>query len=325
MNTQASPRNLRISASIMLVATAAVWGAEFNGALTTARMTLHNILSPGRLVLLAISPDRPITGKDKSLNLTDHEISELQNALLQNELQRRQLLIDNARLHNEIQAMKKLEAIRSVAGRDLIRFTGLKAKVLSHSGLPGTLKEAFVAAGKANGLQKSQLVIEDDGIVVDKGTDNGLTAGQKVVRGSAVIGRISRTSQWVGLVQPVTHKEFSAAVQVVKLKAQGASFGAKGLLEGTGDAFCQISGIPYTESVAVGDEVFSADLDGINGPRLYYGRVTHAEFSAGGQWNIQVEPAFHAQDLTDVTVIQKELSPGRTRTPQRHTSSGGRQ
>ena len=143
--------------------------------------------------------------------------------------------------------------------------------------------------------------------------------GQKVAHGTAVIGRISDVTQWVGVVQPVTHEEFSSAVQLVKLKDHGASFGAKGLLEGTGDRLCRVTGIPYTEAVSVGDEVFSADIQGVNGPRLYYGQVVHAEFSAGGQWDIHVAPAFQVESLEEVAVVQQRLDANRTQQTSRST------
>jgi rod shape-determining protein MreC len=178
--------------------------------------------------------------------------------------------------------------------------------------LSDSLREAFIDAGKAQGLQRSQLVVSGAGLVLDKGTDQGIAAGQKVAHGTAVVGRISKVSQWVGLVQPITAEDFSAAVQIVKLAPQGASYGAKGLLEGTGTGGCRVTAIPYTESVAVGDEVFSADIDGVQGPRLYYGRVVHAEFSAGGEWDVRVEPAFQADTLQDVAVVQQRLNTART-------------
>lgn len=186
--------------------------------------------------------------------------------------------------------------------------------------MPGILTEAFIDAGKAQGLQRSQLVVSGAVIVIDKGADYGLSPGQKVAHGTAVIGRISNVSKWVGVVQPVTHEDFSAAVQIVKLKDHGAAFGAKGLLEGTGDSLCKITGVPYTEAVSVGDEVFSADLQGVNGPRLYYGKVVHAEFSAGGEWDIHVAPAFHAETLDEVAVVQQRLNVDRT---QSHPSAAG--
>ena len=118
-------------------------------------------------------------------------------------------------------------------------------------------------------------------------------------------------------MQPITDPEFSAAVQLVRRSATESSdfprsghatFGAKGLLEGTGDDCCRLSGIPYTEAVSVGDEVVSADINGVHGPRLYFGRVVTAEFSDGGQWNIEVEPAFAARNVDHVAVVQQRIN-----------------
>lgn len=298
--------------------TVLIWGAERAGSLTSVRMNLHNAMSLGRLAVLAIAPSKPTLDSIEP-RLGDSDVSALQNELLQNELQRRQLMIDNARLHNELRDLRRLAAIQSVSGDSLVNFVALRATVLSQTGLPGILQEAFIDAGKSQGLQKSQLVVSDNGIVIDKGTDYGLSPGQKVAHGTAVIGRISDVSKWVGVVQPVTHTDFSSAVQLVKMKDYGASFGAKGILEGTGSQLCRVKGIPYTESVSVGDEVFSADVQGVNGPRLYYGSVVHAEFSAGGEWDIHVAPAFKAETLHEVAIVQQRLNSERTQSPLRST------
>ncbi len=310
----------------MLVLTIIVCVADRLGSLTSVRMTLHEVLSPGRLVLASLtSPFASSTPPAvPTSNLTDGEVAELQNALLQNELQRRQLLIENARLHNEVRSMKRLEPVDSVTSQQLIEFVGLRANVLSRNGLPNALTEAFVDVGRSQGLQRSQLVVDGEGLLLDHGSDSGIAAGQKVAHGTAVVGRITEVSKWVGLVQPITHKEFSAAVQIVKLATQGAAYGAKGLIEGTGNGNCLISGIPYTEAVAVGDEVFSADIDGVHGPRLYYGKVVKADFSAGGQWDILVEPAFRTEELTEVMVVQQRLNATRTSARENDQSSVSR-
>ncbi len=296
----------------MLLLMATVWVANTVGYLTSVRMALQNVMSPARLAVAAIGSLPAGSSATAEPDFTDSEVVELQNALLENELQRRQLLIENARLHNELRSTKRMAAIEAVSSQDLVDFVAVKAKILSHAGLSDSLREAFIDAGKAQGLQRSQLVVSGAGLVLDKGTDQGIAAGQKVAHGTAVVGRISKVSQWVGLVQPITAEDFSAAVQIVKLAPQGASYGAKGLLEGTGTGGCRVTAIPYTESVAVGDEVFSADIDGVQGPRLYYGRVVHAEFSAGGEWDVRVEPAFQADTLQEVAVVQQRLNAART-------------
>ena len=300
----------------MLVLLAIVWAANTAGYMTSTRMALHNVMSPARLTVAAMGVLPAGASESVGPVLTDPEVVELQNALLENELQRRQLLIENARLHNELRSTKRMAAIEAVSGQDLVEFVAVKAKILNQTGLSDSLSEALIDAGKAQGLQRSQLVVSGTGLVLDKGTDQGIAAGQKVTYGTAVIGRIAKVSQWVGLVQPITAEEFSAAVQIVKLAplgaSVGASYGAKGLLQGTGTGGCRVTAIPYTESVAVGDEVFSAEIDGVQGPRLYYGRVIHAEFSAGGEWDIRVEPAFQAETLQHVAVVQQRLNTVRT-------------
>lgn len=309
-----SNRNIWLSTATVLLVATVVFVADSQDKLTSVRMSLHNALSPGRLVLMSVAAPSTNAEGDSSSGGDDTtpEVAELQDSLLQNELQRRQLLIENARLNNEVRQMRRQGAIRTVAGRDLINFIGLKAKVLSRRGLPNDLKEALIDAGRDQGLRRSELVVSGDGFVVDKGTDHGLTVGQQVADGAAVVGRIAKLSQWVGLVQPVTNAEFSGAVQIVKMQGQGATFGAQGLLEGTGESLCRVTGIPYTEAVTIGDYVFSASVQGINGPRLFYGEVVHAEFSAGGQWDIRVQPAFESEQMDEVVVVKQRLDSQRT-------------
>jgi len=83
--------------------------------------------------------------------------------------------------------------------------------------------------------------------------------------------------------------------------------GVEGLLEGTGDA-CHVSGVPDTASVAIGDEVFSADIDGMTGPHLYYGTVVGADFESAAGWSIAVKPAILLSDVEDVSVLVPRLN-----------------
>ena len=80
------------------------------------------------------------------------------------------------------------------------------------------------------------------------------------------------------------------------------------MLQGTGESECILSGIPHTEVVAVGDEVVSADVNGVRGPQLYFGRVTRAEFLAGGQWDVRVQPGASLDDLDTVGILRLNLA-----------------
>ena len=84
------------------------------------------------------------------------------------------------------------------------------------------------------------------------------------------------------------------------------------MLEGDGSAECILTGIPHTEAVAVGDHVVSADVNGMRGPQLYFGHVTRADFLAGGQWDVRVQPAATLDDLTSVGILRLNLTDKRT-------------
>ncbi len=323
---RASRKHIWLSASAILILTLVATVADRTGTLTPVRMALHNLLSPGRLMILAIAPaDNRSSGSPNGTRsravgeLTD--VTDLQNALLENELQRRQLVIENARLHNELRRSREQSAAGAFDIVPLVNFVAVKANILSHSGLSGNVRNLIVDAGTTSQLKPSDLLVDGSGILLDQGRQQGIDAGQRVVNGMTVIGRIKEASQWVALVQPVSHQDFSSAVQLVRNSSQGAAFGAEGLLVGIGNGLCRVSGVAYTESVSVGDEVFSADINGINGPRLYYGRVVRAEFSAGGEWDVQVKPAVDHRMLDQVAVVQPSVNRSRSRILAEQTSS----
>jgi len=304
---------IRRIATVLLLGTLDAGIADRYGELTGRRMALHNAVSPGRLALLSVSSAADESpGPRPSRTADQRQLQQLQDALLMNELQRRQLLLENARLQQQLKDRQQTARLQTVTSPDLINFVALEARILSHSGLTGPLKNAILDVGTAQGVRESELIVSGDGLIVDKGRDHRLMAGDKVAHGAAIIGRISQLSRWVSLVQPVTDSDYSGAVQLVSLSEQGAGFGARGLLQGTDDGFCRVTGIAYTEPVSVGDEVFAASVQGVNGPRLYYGQVVHAAFSAGGQWDIIVKPAFAAEQLNDVAIVKPRLNPQRT-------------
>lgn len=271
-------------------------------------------------MVAAISRHSPtsnaVSGTDEqpAESLSATETRDLQNALLQNELQRRQLIIQNARLANELRTARQAAGIREVSGPNLVEFRSLRARVLSHSGTPQRLTQMIIDAGKSEGLRPSELVVNSSGFVIDQGLDSAVQNGQKVAAGLTVVGRIVQVTRWISVVQPVTDKDFSAAVQIVRMAPHGALFGAKGLLVSGENGTCRVTGIPHTEAVSVGDEVFTADINGIHGPRLYFGTVTAAEFSSGGEWTITVSPAAVADNLSEVSIIQPTTE---TSTPRR--------
>jgi len=287
--------------------------ADRRGSLSPFRPMLHDALSPGRLMVLAFSAGKkpqPVTTSEDA-TAGPHE-----EARLKSEKLLRQLMIENARLRRDLKreqmssaAMTMIEPLNSLA-----QFEVVQAVVVSTSGMPQLLRDLIVDAGKSAGITRSELVIDGTGAIVDRGTKDNIAAGDRVLTGAIVVGRIEKTAHWVSLVQPVTATGFKAQVVLLRQTAEGLHLGATGMLEGIGQSECLLTGIPHTEAVAIGDEVVSADVSGIRGPQLYFGRVTRADFLAGGQWDVRVQPAASLEELETVGILRlklanKEVSP----------------
>jgi cell shape-determining protein MreC len=286
--------------------------ADRSGLLTSARPVLHDLLSPGRLIVLAVaSGDSP--GKDgknetasgnsaRTLNRDSSPSTSSQKALL------RSLLIENARLRRDLKRRQSHDSPFAERTREsLTELHSVEAKILSRSGLPDSLRELMIDAGQSKGIRRSELVVQGDGLLLDVGAREAVRAGDRVVDGLAVIGRIDKTAQWVSLVQPVSATGFRARARILRIANGEGHFGATGMLEGLGNGECALTGIAHTEAVTVGDQVVSMDVNGVDGPVLTYGEVVKADFLAGGQWDVRVRPVVNLSETSDVQVLCWEL------------------
>ncbi len=284
---------------VVLLAAAAGW-AQSRRLLTDVRIVLLDALSPGRLAVMSLAPPSPKTTLSAPADSPKRE----RNIL---EQQRRRLLIENARLRNELRLLQRSSGHRRPTETDFLRLRLVEARILGRRGIPDSVKDLLIDAGTAHGLRHEELVLDASGIVLDRGTVDGVQPGHPVLYGTAVVGRIDRIGRWVSHVLPITDPKFSAEVQLIHHTAGTSHPGCTGLLEGTGNA-CRITGTPATASIAVGDEVVSVDAAGIIGPRFSYGRVIQAEFRSAGQWDVVVEPAVSPTDVTRVAVAVPRLN-----------------
>jgi len=285
-----------------------VTAADRTGMLAAFRPTLHDALSPGRLMVLAIQARGLNSNANGTLPASDLQ-SGNNSTYKKNEQLLRQLMIENARLRRDLKRERKSSAILQTIEplNSLAEFDVVQAKIVSSSGMPDALRDLIVDAGRSAGITRSELVVDGQGAVLAAGSDHSVAAGDRVLTGAVVVGRIEKAARWVSLVQPVTASGFRAQVMLMRQTPDGLHPGTVAMLEGTGAAECILTGIPHTDAVAVGDEVVSADVNGVRGPQLYFGRVTHAEFLAGGQWDVQVQPAALLSDLETVGILRLQL------------------
>lgn len=295
-------RNLWTAFGGVLLLTILAVAADRWHLLSGVRVGLHDALSPGRMVVAAIS-SRSVPAAGAANSESQAGMLERQRQHL--EQQRRELIIENARLHNQL---RQLGASKGYSNRDstLVGFDLISASVLSRHGMPVSLHQVMIDAGRVHGLTRSELVLDTRGLLLDQGVQDRVADGSVVLAGSVVLGRVSRAGRWVSQLVPVTDESYSARIRLVRRTPRGTQLGAEGILEGTGEA-CRLSGIPDTASVSVGDEVFAADINGISGPRLYYGSVNAAKFESAAGWSIAVKPAVGLADVDSVAVVVPRL------------------
>ena len=279
------------------------------GLLGSLRPVLLDVVSPGRLLVMS----RAVRGQPSAGSPQHTAAAEsVDPAAGAREQMLRRLMIENARLRRELERDRRRfgsddpEDVRSA----LLQMSVLPARVLSsRDGLPASLRELLVDAGRSQGLTRSELVVQGAGGLVDAGREQSVQPGDRVLDGLTVVGRIEKSARWVSLVQPISAVGFRAHVLLLRKTDQGAMFGARGILEGSGEPDCRLTGVAATEAVAVGDDVVAADVEGLQGPQLYFGKVVKADFLAGGQWEIRVAPAVRLDELSEVRILHWELQP----------------
>jgi rod shape-determining protein MreC len=217
----------------------------------------------------------------------------------------RGLRIENARLRGELQLAEKygvspiaVPNSRSGPVPEVVLAAIVSRQTLSQWRTVRTLNQ-----GRSSGVSDSALVLEEDSPHLDQGADTGIEPELDVFIGRCVVGRIASVGRWTSTLESITDRRYRALVQIVRPTDQGGSFGTEGILVGQGDGLCKLTEVPTTESVRVGDEVYSSERDSRAGIPFYYGRVRAVE-EAGRHWDITVEPAVKARDLKSVAVLK---------------------
>ena len=105
-----------------------------------------------------------------------------------------------------------------------------------------------------------------------------------------------------------TDPKYSARAQLLRETASGAQFGAEAILKGRGNGTCELTGVPYTEPVSVGDAVYTGGRSALFPTPMYYGRVIEAKLEAGQRWSIVVKPNFDVDEIREVAVLRENMS-----------------
>jgi cell shape-determining protein MreC len=259
----------------------------------------------GRSAALAL-PDRSLV--TKSALMTAASADDLRNL----EQTCRRLRLENARLREELQLAEKygISPIPVAASRPAVPPSVVQAALISRETLAHWHSVHHLGQGRGQGVEESALVLESGSPHLDQGSDGGIEPELDVFIGRCVVGRIASVGRWTSTLELITDVRYRALVQIVRPTDQGGSFGTEGILVGQGTEVCKLTDVPTTQTVRVGDEVYTSDRDKRTCVPLYYGRIVRVE-EAGRHWDITVEPAAKISELKTVAVLKLPPSLGR--------------
>ena len=119
-----------LNCGIIVSLTIAAFAANESGHLSSARLTLHDALSPGRFVILSMTSPLGETS-DTGSPVAESTVADDTDTQSQ---QLRRLLIENAQLQNRIRILQQSTPAESLNSMSLVEFTHVPARILSHDG-----------------------------------------------------------------------------------------------------------------------------------------------------------------------------------------------
>ena len=107
-------------------------------------------------------------------------------------------------------------------------------------------------------------------VIVDKGQQDKITAGQPAVDHAGLIGQVTRIFPFVSEVTLITDKDQAVPVQIVRN-------GLRSVVFGLGDGQLELRFMPANADVQNGDVLVTSGLDGIFLPGLPVAKIVHIE------------------------------------------------
>ena len=270
------------------------------------RSFVNDLLSPGQRFVHAVANQIPAFphAVDRTNPPHDKQLQQLRALVRHRELQIHEL-------ENRLASETRLGRFpfETHSNLSLVVPELLKANILSHSGSDSLQASIVIDQGQRNQVSPESLVLESSHPIIDQGTSESLETGQPVYAGRSVVGRIETAGQWTSSLQLITHTEYSGRARLARQTSDGLRFGEEGILEGIGNGLCRLSGIPDTQPVAVGDEVFTGGQSSLLPDPMYYGRIIKADLLSGSAWDIIVKPPLDMRTMTEVVVLRATVNP----------------
>lgn len=134
-------------------------------------------------------------------------------------------------------------------------------------------------------------------VIVDKGLQDKIVAGQPVVDELGVVGQVTRVFPFVSEITLITDKDQAVPVQVVRN-------GLRSVVFGLGDGRLELRFMPANADVQVGDDLVTSGLDGIFLAGTPVAKVVQIERDAAYSFaRIYCEPVAGVENFGEVMVM----------------------
>ena len=156
---------------------------------------------------------------------------------------------------------------------------------------------------KANGQVSQILYTARDPfsrkVIVDKGQQSGITAGQPAIDEAGVVGQVTRVFPFSAEITLITDKDQVVPVQVVRT-------GQRSVVFGLGNGQLELRYLPATTDVQNGDILVTSGLDGIFPRGLPVARVVHIERDTAYSFaRIHCAPVAGVETFGEIMVLDR--------------------
>jgi rod shape-determining protein MreC len=156
-------------------------------------------------------------------------------------------------------------------------------------------------------------------VVLDKGFQHGVRAGQAVVDEAGVVGQVTRVFPWVSEVTLVTDREQAIPIQSVRTGLRGVTFGIG--YDGT----LELRFMPVNADIQNGDLLVTSGIDGTYPPGLPVAVVSNVERNAAYPFaRITCTPAASVTSFTQVLIVAAAGRPPENAVPDEEPGPKGR-
>jgi rod shape-determining protein MreC len=135
-----------------------------------------------------------------------------------------------------------------------------------------------------------------DGLIINRGENDGLQKGQFVLGDNSIIGTISAVSPRTAKVELITETTSNMAVKIGELKT---------VIQGDGKGLVKVQLLSIKHKVKIGDNVYACRKPGSLDAPMIIGTVTQCKTDDENPllWDITVKPTCDIQKLNEVAVI----------------------